>query len=65
MQTPAVKAKTNAQAPQAQQASQAQTLPQTGEKQNALAPIGAALLGLLGGFGLFAKKRKKDDGEKL
>lgn len=64
MQTPAVKAKANAQA-QAQQAPQKQTLPQTGEKQNTLAPVGAALLGLLGGFGLFAKKRKKDDGEKL
>ena len=64
VQTPAVKAKANTQA-QAQQAPQAQTLPQTGEKQNTLAPIGAALLGMLSGFGLFAKKRKKDDGEKL
>ena len=63
MQTPAVKAK--AQAQRAQQAPQAQQLPQTGEEQNTLAPIGAALLGILGGFGLFGKKRKKDDGEKL
>ena len=62
VQTPAVKAKANA---QAQQAPQAQTLPQTGEKQNTLAPVGAALLGLLGGFGLFGKKRKKDEGDEL
>ena len=47
------------------QAPQAQTLPQTGEKQNTLAPVGAALLGLLGGFGLFGKKRKKDEGDKM
>ena len=42
---------------------QAQKLPQTGETQNVLAPIGLALLGILSGFSLFAKKRKagKDD----
>lgn len=62
VQAQAAKAK----APQATQATHAQQLPQTGESHNSmLAPIGAVLLELLGGFGLLAKKRKKDEHEKM
>ena len=40
------------------------TLPQTGEAQNVLAPIGLALLGTLASFGLFGRKKKEKESGK-